>query len=498
MKRKTILCALLAAACMASCAHAEDDFWTRNADFYYHANSACLGRQDMVPISEEAAMAFSKYTCPVCCAYPQNENTVDAAARGGTVVVRFNDAWLESQELTSVFGWNSDSIYSGKQAQRTLGEYLHDENYNAFMTEYLADGRAEGRAYVPHILSTDGALMMSRRHINNDWYIIMRPKMEFGDHWDMYWRVSSLDLRMEGGLLNTAFDLQTIEETRTLQLERMEGSSPVYERSGKGVDIAVYSALDGYIAVIQEKDFADAGLENVRLHIEGSHDEIEVSGYNEGGAAVYCCMLTDAELAALQKNARLEIRHIESVNERIYRTNEADKFSYFSRAEDELIFTINKEKGKDPVDDKFRVIFSGEPDCFVEQTPLEDRLYDFTGTRIETKVEGQNHLVAERITPLAWKGERGVLLAESSVSVDYAVGEKAIASGVELGEKYDLSGGAPRDKYICWLMDQDGRALTEARYHEVISVWPNGNILFHDLHEGEFFEQGCDFLVDAD
>jgi len=498
MKKRFLLCALLAAACLFGCAHAEDDFWTLNADFYYHANSACLGRQDMVPISEEAALAFSKHMCPVCCSYPESENTVDAAARGGTIVVRFNDAWLESQELTSVFGWNSDSIYSGKQAQQTLGECLHGENYNAFMAEYHAGSRAEGRAYMPHIFSADGALMMSRRHINNHWYVIMRPKMEFGSSWDMYWRVNSLDLKMEEGQLRTNFDLQTLEETRTLPINRMEGSKAIYERSGKAVDIAVYSALDGNIAVILEKNYTGAELDNVQLRIEGAYEDIVVSGYSEGGSAVYCCMLTDAELAALKKNARIEIRHVESVNQTIYRKDEESQYRYYLKELDELLFTINKADGRDPVDDKFRVIFSGEADRLVEQTPLEDRLYDFTGKRIETKVEGQNHLSAERITPLAWKGERGVLLAESSVSKDYAVGEKALAAGVELGEKYDLSEGAPQDQYLCWLMAQDGRALTEPRYHELISILESGRILFHDMYEGELFQQSCDFLLDED
>lgn len=499
MKRK-IVGLLAAVLCLAAPALAEGSggYWTRNADFYYHANENCRSETGMVPISAEAAVAFGKGVCPVCVPAQDDGRDVQAASRGGTIVVCFSDAWLNEPELTGVFGWSGGGSYSGAECQAVLAENLHGDAYNRFMEDYLQNGSAEGRANTPHILSADGLLVMNKRHIGSDWYIVVRPREKFEDSWNMYWRVSSLSLQMEQDTLHADFDQQTVEEIRELKIDRMDGSEPVYQRSGDALDIAVYAALDGNIMVLREKDAADRNLEDVRLRISGAPDGVDIAGYPENDAAVYCCMITDAELEALQNNARVEISHVEQVNSRIYRVVEDEKYTYYSQDGGELLFTIDKHSEADPVDDDFRVVFSGEPDRLVVQTPLEDRLYDFTGTRIETKVDGRNHLTADRITPLAWKGERGVMLAESCSLRDYDIGEMAIPLGMELGEEYDLAEKGWRGRYECWLMDQDGKALTEPQYHESISVQEDGRIVFHGVYEGEIFAQNCDFLVDAD
>ena len=160
--KRLFICVLILALGLGSGAFADASFWTRNDDIYYHAAQACAG-EGCVPISEEAALAFAKYACPVCCEWPDGGEEPAAASRGGTIAVRFSDAWLEKQELTDVFGWQVDNRYGGVQAQRNLAEYLHDEAYAAFTGELSAQGAADGRVNMPHILAADGALVIFER-----------------------------------------------------------------------------------------------------------------------------------------------------------------------------------------------------------------------------------------------------------------------------------------------------------------------------------------------
>ena len=302
---------LLAALLLPACALADvqSDFWTCNEDLYYHFNRYCGGADELVPISEKAALAFGKYACPVCHQAEDAGGDVQAVVRGGTIVVRFSDAWLARPELTGVFGWSPDSEYSGEAAEKRLTEYLHGDAYNSFMADFMADGSAEGRARVPDILSVDGELIMSRRHIGNAWYAIVRPAVKFNGSWNMYWRIDGIRLRREGESLFTNFDLQTVEEHKELSLSRGGSGGPVFELDNDALALSVYRELDANIAVIYEKS-ADADfLEDAQLRMSGMTEGIELDGYMDGGQGVYCCTLTDGELALLEGGVQPEIWH---------------------------------------------------------------------------------------------------------------------------------------------------------------------------------------------
>lgn len=306
--RKGLLILLAVLLMLPVCAYADaqDEFWTRNDDLYYHFNRYCGGADGMVPISGAAARAFDKYVCPVCFQAEDAGGDVQAVARGGTIVVRFSDAWLAQPELTGVFGWSPDSEYTGEKAERLLADYLHGDTYNSFMADYLADGSAEGRARNPVILDE---LIMNRRHIGSDWYIVVRPEEKFSDSWEMYWHINGIKLRREDESLFTNFDLQTVEEYKELKLSRGGGEGPVFELENDGLHMAVYRELDANIAVIYEKNADKDFLEGAQLRMPGMEEGIELDGYMDGKQGVYCCTLTDAELALLQNGVRPEIWH---------------------------------------------------------------------------------------------------------------------------------------------------------------------------------------------
>jgi len=358
---------LLAALWMLSaCAFADvqSQFWTRNADLYYHFNRDCGGTAGMVPISETAARAFDKYACPVCSRMEDAGGDVQAVARGGTIVVRFSDEWLAGPELTGVFGWSPDAEFTGADAQMHLSEYLHGDAYNSFMADFLADGKAEGRARTPTILAVDDELIMNCRHIGNAWYSIVRPAEKFGDSWEMYWRINGVKLRWEDGSLFTNFDLQTVEEHKKIELSRGGSEGPVFVMENDGLQMSVYRELDANIAVIYEKN-ADADfLESAQLRMPGMEAGIELDGYMEDRQGVYCCTLTDAELALLQNGAQPEIWHKPLLEDARFMDS---PYAEVQRGTDDC--GIIDREGNFVVEARYESISRPDPDSFRITTP---------------------------------------------------------------------------------------------------------------------------------
>lgn len=484
MKKCIVWLLALLCLCGTACAQ-EDGFFTRSDDLCYHYNAICGGEEGRVPISEKAGKAFGKEACTVCIPAEDEALPPRAVARGGTIAVKFSQAWLDQQELSGVFGFMGADQDSGAEAHRLLKQYLHGESYNAFLESWLQTGKAEGRSNMPHILPAGNARILSCRRIGSDWYIIVRPGGKFGRKWEMYWRVSSYALRAEGESLYSEFDLQTVEENYPLQLESMNDSMAVYTGERDLLTIEVYAALEGNIAVIREKNVRIQSHDGVRLVIGGRDAGIEMNGYTDGDETVYCCMLTDAELNLLQSNARAELWHTEPVKKDIFRVNGPEAYDYYSRISGEKLFTIFKAEGKDPVDDDFRMIFDGDPDCFA----VDDNIglpvicrYLKSGKEI-ISVQGGAGQDPQRITPLFWYGDGGVFLVEAHKYEDYAVDDRLFENGIEYDVRF---GSSPEDEwgsYLCWLVDERGEVI--GSYHnQAFTLHENGSVTFETI-EGD-------------
>lgn len=469
--RRRLAAALALMLALSSGALAEDDHWTHNADLYYHINSGCGGMTGAAPISEKAALAFDKHACPVCI-QEDAEGDVRAVVRGGTIVASFSDAWLAQQELAGVFGWTGETQYQGREGQQLLAEYLHGDAYNRFMQDYSANQAAEGRARVPVILAQDGELIMNSRHIGGRWYVVVRPAAAFDESWSMYWRVEGLALRMEGGDLYTNFDLQTVEERRELRLERASGAQPTHQSAAGDLGMTVYREMDANIAVIYQSAADGNRLQDVRLRIPGAEGQIRLSGYMEGDRGVYCCVLTDGELALLQGGAQPSLVRVEQITASVHRVAEADMLRYYSDESGELLFEIKTEGGIDPVADDFGLILgTGTPGRMVVERAGADVLMDYEGNIYP--IEGTTASRAPgRITPLIWSGGEGVFLVESCHPGDFRVGERLWSAGLELGRRYAAQG---YENWRCYLVDQDGRQIGGAD-NVAFTVYENGEI----------------------
>ena len=449
------LLTLLAGACLAEDA---SGYWTRREDLYYHLNESCVGALDAVPISGTATQAFGKYPCPVCVPVEGDGTGVRAAARGGTIVLRFSDAWMAEPELTGVFGWSVDSVYEGAAGETKLAEYLHGEAYNAFLAEYARSGSATVEAREPDVVAIHGERILSRRHIGGYWYVVVRPAEKFGDSWGMYWRIDGLQLCMENGALRTNFEQQTVEETLEVALERESGASPVYSAAAEGFSIEIYRALDMNVAVIYEaRGDADA-LENACLLL-GSCAQIELCGYMDGDSAVYCCVLDNAELEALRSGVDARLLHVGRVGSGLCYALTEGELRCWSTRDGKTILAVAAEGDADPVDADCRVVWYDESERFVVQRDGADLLVDMDGWIISY---GGTDAGVDRLTPLIWMDGEGVFLTERCAGAAFPVGERYAAGGVDTGQRCD--GGAYGEGWRCGLIDQDGNVLAECNY----------------------------------
>lgn len=463
-------CALALALLCGGAGAEETCFWTRKEDLYHHFNARCGGMENAVPIGEEAALVFEKYACPVCIQQMGEVQNTSAVARGGTIVICFSDAYLAQLTLSEVLGERAESFCEGDHVWRTLAKYLHGEAYNAFLEE-MSLGKAKGLARVPELCAGEDDLIMNCRHIGGNWYVIVRPQEKFEDKWTLDWQVNEYELRMESDGLYTSLNAQRVDAHDELTLERMDRSGLASVQTINEMEIEIYRALEGNVTVIREAKGSNAQIEHARLCIDGNG--IELSGYVDGSAAVYCCMLTDGERSRLGHGENVELRHVEWTSDRLYRTTEQDEFRYYSTADESLVFTVPRS-GEDCVKDAFYVQLGGEPDCFVLRRAGADELWGYDGRQREIEASD----APDFLTPLAWRGEKGVLLAEKHGG-EHALGEEAIKGEMELNEIYDL-GTEEMQQYVCWLVDESGNTLLQPDTYQSISVQEDGRIILWD------------------
>lgn len=277
-------------------------FYTSNEDLYYHLLESCGGVAGRVPISQLAAEAFGKFACPVCSPGSSAE-APRAAVRGGTVVVAVSDGYLAGQELAGVFNWNQSEPVSQADAQEMLAEYLNGDEYLQFMNSYAEKGVAQGVARLPELMS--GGVLLSRRHLQGAWYLAVRPDVSLNQVWTVDLRICGFSLHMEQDALYQSFDFQTTPEAIRLQLERAQENT-IYEASQGALSVSVYRELDTNIAVFYDRTQND--LEGTgALRIGERVPCVELEGYQDADAWVYCCVLTDAELAALERGETMAI-----------------------------------------------------------------------------------------------------------------------------------------------------------------------------------------------
>ena len=296
--------------CVPAALAEADGYWTSNADWYYHLSPYCGGAENMVPISLDGAEAFGKYPCPVCVPEEDGSAEVRAVTRGGVVIARVPDAWLDSVALSDPNDsfFTDEETFSGAEAQQELAALLHGEAYVRFVEQVHSGDSVEIRARGPQV-GADPDFEFSKRHLGGAWYFVVLPR-ESVDRWDTYMGVWGAQLRMEGDVLHKIRDQQNLASNGALRLgpiARADGAECVYART-EGMKIDVYRAQDMNIAVFSQRAEDVNRLSGARLYIGGVDTGAILNGRRDGDAGTYCCVLTEAELAALRSGAEVELR----------------------------------------------------------------------------------------------------------------------------------------------------------------------------------------------
>ena len=308
-----LLVILLTISCAAQ---AEEYHYTRRDDLYYHVSANCGGADGMVPISMEGAQEFDKFPCPICVPDDtQWQADIAAVARDNTVIVRIADSFLEEAELTDTFGFSPAEPQPVSEAPALIAEYLHGDAYNRFLQEIRTTGSASAQARIPLVLSTNTQehplLRMSTRHIGNAWYFALQTDAPMDDTFDISWRANAFKFKFSYDSGLTVNDAQQTDLYPASLKPSPQTEPAAFSAQYDDCRIDVYTDagqdVRANVAVITLSGADANNLDNCTLSI-GDPVSIPVNGYMDGENGVFCCTLTDVEIARLKNGEKAEIQ----------------------------------------------------------------------------------------------------------------------------------------------------------------------------------------------
>lgn len=234
-----------------------------------------------------------------------------AVSRGGTIVVRVPWSWINGQQLGGSW-WGSIDQAVGDTKEQVLfpvmppsevAEWVLQSSMEEEPIRTLAVAKAESKAMV-----------MNRRPLDDNYYVVIRPEKKFGSTFDLYWSVSEWGMTMAGDTVHG--DLQLDQETQvtTLKIDSMDGIKAAWKKSFDGFKVTLFEVDGVYIAVINEKGVKKNDLEYTQLYIDAPGYDfdyffIQLDGYMDGGEGVYCCVLSEAEAKLMMDDVSVRLEH---------------------------------------------------------------------------------------------------------------------------------------------------------------------------------------------
>ena len=264
-------------------------------------------------ISESAARMWDFTPCPVCVQDDADYGEPCAVERGGTAVLRVSDAWIRTREPFHVFGTARDEVFEGAAAPKELARILHGEAYEAFLNAIMQNGVADAEVLCPDLYEDDGLLAMHVRHIGGAWYLTFRPdeagrkRMKAEGRIEVGVCLNGGPIRWADGALTEVSWGNHWEETLKLKLGGTDGK-PVFSGDFEGLSVTLFHEMEANILVIRESP-GDAEWLGANVTLDDRLAAEGLTGYMDGGDAVYVCVLTDAEAANLKAGAFPRLIH---------------------------------------------------------------------------------------------------------------------------------------------------------------------------------------------
>lgn len=212
-----------------------------------------------------------------------------------------DDDWLEDH-LNDAF--DDNVYYSDKEwLKKTLG----DAEYSSFKKAYQEYGIAiclkvrDVSVICDSTSPSYDRLLLNKRCVDGSWYVIFRQdQIEFKDAC-VYYPTTIVGYDDEIKVIDHAD--QEIPDYLISKTKYDEEPDNTLDRYGYTFDI--FSVLDINIVVITGSISRHGFIENAVLEI-GNDVRIEINGYRQNKQVVYCCVLSDSELKALN-NKEIQI-----------------------------------------------------------------------------------------------------------------------------------------------------------------------------------------------
>ena len=270
-------------------------------DVYYHSTEDCPGLEGRV--ADPGADA----PCPVCVSTDCGDS-IAAVVRGGTVIVRIPEAWMEKQSgFTRAFFGTTSREYTGEEAGKSLSADLRGQAYADFLREWQTTGAAKAVTWGANIECGEKILKMNERHIGNARYFVLRPSGKVKDSLKVSLSLLRRSAEAEGDVLRLSNDSEW-DGKYTLKITR-DDAEAAFTGEYDGCRLTLYETKLGvYAAVVYKYDADEADLFYLNLTV-GDREAVVMNGYMSGDKGVYCGVLTEGEARLIMDGENVEIRN---------------------------------------------------------------------------------------------------------------------------------------------------------------------------------------------
>ena len=299
---------------LACSAQAEQYYLTEQDDLCYHAYYSCGGAIDVQPISPEEAEAGGRYPCPICIPNDNEwESDIAAVARGNTIILRIADHLIESAPLHGNFSFvRREPAILCADVPLCLAKYINGDAYCRFVQDMKSDS-AVITVRIPAVCSANDndPRILNRRHIGNAWYFALQTDAPMDDTFDISWRANAFKFKFSYDSGLTVNDAQQTDLYPASLKPSPQTEPAAFSAQYDDCRIDVYTDagqdVRANIAVITLSGADANNLDNCTLSI-GDPVSIPVNGYMDGENGVFCCTLTDVEIARLKNGEKAEIQ----------------------------------------------------------------------------------------------------------------------------------------------------------------------------------------------
>lgn len=234
-----------------------------------------------------------------------------AVSRGGTIVVRVPWSWINGQQLTGSW-WGSIDHAVGETKEQVLFPVMPPSE----VAEWVLQGSMEEEPIrtLAVAKAESKAMVMNRRPLDDNYYVVIRPEKKFGSSFDLHYSVSEWGMTMVDDLVHG--DLQLDQETQVvnLKIDSMDGMKAAWKKDFGGFRMTLFEVDGVYIAVITEKGAKQDDLKYTQLYIDApgydfDYFYVQMEGYIDGSEGIYCCVLSEAEYLELKGGSKVRLEH---------------------------------------------------------------------------------------------------------------------------------------------------------------------------------------------